>query len=179
MAALRDRNGRETVVREARFGADLGGTGLRFEKPAAVRADLRAGPDGIRVRVRAEVEGLADCDRCLEPVAVPIRLDYRELYLTPEQAGPRGAGDDGGDVRRIVYEGDAIDLSEGLRQNLLLALPMKVVCREDCRGLCPRCGRNLNEGECGCRVEDIDPRMEALRPLLEKLAAEKDRPLNR
>lgn len=179
MAQLRERSGRETVALEERLDPiDLGGVSLRFEKPAAVRADLRAGPDGIRVRVRVEAEGLADCDRCLEPVALPIRVEYRELYLTPEQAGPGGTGDDDGEVRRVVYDGETIDLSEGLRQNLLLALPMKVVCREDCRGLCSRCGRNLNEGECGCRVEEIDPRLLTLRPLLEKLAAEKDRPLN-
>lgn len=150
---------------------------VRFHAPAEVQVDLEAGRDGILARVRARAQGSAACDRCLGPVTVPIALDYEERFQTPAQAAasPAGAGDE---ERRVLYEGDVIDLVEGLRENLTLALPLKFLCREGCRGLCPRCGQNLNEGECGCRVEEPARPLEALRPLLERFAREQDKARN-
>jgi uncharacterized protein len=63
------------------------------------------------------------------------------------------------------YEREEVDLAPLVRETMILALPTKPLCREDCRGLCPRCGANRNGGECGCRQEWSDPRLEVLRDL--------------
>ena len=66
------------------------------------------------------------------------------------------------------FSGNTIDLTAAVRENLLAELPMKATCREDCRGLCPHCGHNLNLGECGCRCREVDPRLASLGKLLER-----------
>ena len=67
----------------------------------------------------------------------------------------------------ILVESQEIDLDELVMSDLLLTLPMKHLCREDCKGLCAQCGKNLNEGDCGCKKKPVDPRLEALRKLLD------------
>jgi len=69
------------------------------------------------------------------------------------------------DLEFSLYEGEEVDLGPLIREQVLLALPTRPLCRDDCRGLCPQCGINLNHAECGCRVETFDPRLEALRSL--------------
>ena len=65
-----------------------------------------------------------------------------------------------------TFSGDSIDLTSSVIRNILAVLPMKVVCRDDCKGLCPVCGQNLNIKDCGCDTTYIDPRFESLRSLL-------------
>ncbi|QIA26905.1 DUF177 domain-containing protein [Thermaerobacter sp. PB12/4term] len=103
------------------------------------------------------------CDRCLDSFEANLHTRYEEEFL-PRPAGA-GAGEepeDAGDTRVAYYDNHQVDLREGIRQNLILAVPAKQLCRLGCRGLCPRCGKNLNEGPCDCRDEDLDPRLAAL-----------------
>ncbi|GAC1447213.1 MAG: hypothetical protein PVSMB4_01990 [Ktedonobacterales bacterium] len=67
-----------------------------------------------------------------------------------------------------IDQNHLLDLREAIRQNLLLALPMRTICREECAGLCPQCGHNLNAGPCGCEPEVVESRFETLRALLEE-----------
>ena len=83
----------------------------------------------------------------------PLNAAAAEAELTEE------------DLSFSFYEGDEVNLAPLVRETLLLALPTKPLCREDCRGLCPRCGANRNGAECGCREEWRDPRLEVLRTL--------------
>jgi uncharacterized protein len=104
----------------------------------------------------AEVE--QECRRCLDPVVteVVVKLDLRfdpEIEPSDETEGLYAADP----------EADELELLPALREELLLALPDFPVCREDCRGLCPTCGANRNDGDCGCRVESTDPRWEVLK----------------
>ena len=110
------------------------------------------------------------CARCLEPVTRDVKRNYELLYR------PRGA--DAGRQEISVtqaeaeigyYDGEGIDLKDILREQILLWVPMKVVCREDCKGLCPQCGQNLNQGECHCPGAVGDARWDALKGLKEKL----------
>ncbi|HHY38618.1 MAG TPA: DUF177 domain-containing protein [Clostridia bacterium] len=129
--------------------------------------------------VRADV--VARCSRCLSEFTFPIRLKFKEEYKkAPETAlktqrldgseKPAGTGEaeDEAGNEIFAFYGDNIDFKEAVRQNLILALPMKFVCREACRGLCPVCGKNLNEGECGCSREE-DSRWSPLRDVLDNL----------
>jgi DUF177 domain-containing protein len=110
------------------------------------------------------------CARCLESVARDIAGDFDLLYR------PRGA-DAGVDERTVVqdesevsyYTGEGVLLEDVLREQVLLAVPLKTVCREDCRGLCPRCGRNLNVEQCNCAEPLEEPRWSALKEIKDKL----------
>ncbi|HEX9188317.1 MAG TPA: DUF177 domain-containing protein [Vicinamibacteria bacterium] len=132
--------------------------------------------DGTTVHLRGRLSGTVDvdCARCLEryPFAVGQELD---LFYMPRGAGPEEAEEeeielDDHEVVVGYYDGDRLDLGEVLREHVLLVLPLKPLCREDCRGLCPRCGANRNAAACGCAPEEEpgDPRLEVLRRLIDK-----------
>ena len=118
-------------------------------------------------RVKTTVE-LA-CSRCLEgfrcPVDEPFDLRYQPLVANAV-VGDREVGDE--DFSAAFYENDQIDLGQLIRERLYLTFPMKPLCREDCRGLCPQCGINLNRGTCDCRPAWDDPRLAPLKALQKK-----------
>ena len=99
-----------------------------------------------------------------------VKRDFDLLYR------PQGA-DAGRDEMSVTdaeaeisyYEGEGLPLDEVVREQVLLAVPLKVTCREDCKGLCPHCGTNLNEGQCSCTIAMEDPRWTALREIRSKL----------
>ena len=107
----------------------------------------------------------AVCARCAEKFAAPSDRDFR-FILAPKAIGFNGEKDLGDeDLEFSLYEGDQIDLSPLIREQFLLSLPTRPLCREDCRGLCPKCGVNLNHTQCACSVEVGHPGLAALRNL--------------
>jgi uncharacterized protein len=124
----------------------------------------------IRLRGRLSAGLEMQCARCLEPVRQDVVRDFELLYR------PLGA-DAGRDELSVTdaeaeigyYQGDGILLEDVLREQVLLALPLKVTCSEDCRGLCLHCGKNLNQENCSCAVPMEDPRWAALREIRSKL----------
>jgi uncharacterized protein len=98
------------------------------------------------------------CVRCLEDAVVPLELAIDELFYYPPGQAPAES--------YVVGENGFIDLSPLARELAFLDVPMRPLCRPDCQGLCMNCGQNLNEGDCGCEEEEIDPRLEALRKFL-------------
>ena len=110
------------------------------------------------------------CARCLEPVAQDVTRKFDLLY--------RPLGTDAGNEELSVtvaeaevgyYQGDGLLLEDAIREQVLLAVPLKVVCREDCKGLCPTCGKNRNTEPCSCAPPLGDPRWSALKDIREKL----------
>lgn len=144
--------------------------------PGGLRLDLwlESSPDGIRVKGRITGSIRMECTRCLEEYRQGITIEVDEFYRRP---GLVATAEDGRRLPRgvevpeedayVIDEG-TIDLNVLLNDAVLLSIPMKHLCREDCRGLCQVCGANLNQAACGCVVEDIDPRLEALRALLDR-----------
>jgi uncharacterized protein len=125
----------------------------------------------IRLKGRLETSLEVLCARCLEPVVHAIDRSFDLLY--------RPLGTDAGHEELSVtdaeaeigyYQGEGLLLEDTLREQVLLALPLKTVCREDCKGLCPHCGKNLNEIQCSCVDELEDPRWSALKELRTKLS---------
>ncbi len=109
------------------------------------------------------------CARCLEPVSRQVDRSFDLLYRPQGvDAGHEELSVTGAEAEIGYYTGDGLRLEDVLREQLLLALPMKTVCREDCRGLCPQCGKNLNQGACSC-VRPADLRWQALEALKDKL----------
>lgn len=117
-------------------------------------------------RIGASLE--LSCGRCLEGFSLPVRQQVDVFYL-PERPG-EGEEEDvelkDRDMIVAYYSAGRIDLGELVREQLYLALPMKRLCREDCRGLCPRCGVNRNHEGCDCPPEETDPRLAPLAGLL-------------
>ena len=109
-----------------------------------------------------------ECDRCLKPLSIPIDQSFDLFYVPPVKAGDeRELGTD--DLSTGFYQGESIDLDDLVREQLELALPMARLCSEDCQGLCPNCGANLNDGKCACGVTQVDERWAALSELKSKL----------
>jgi DUF177 domain-containing protein len=150
--------------------ADLAGTDPLFEglevvlaEPVRVAGRLQAAGEGRfywRASLRTGMVG--ECRRCLAPVAVPIVADVDALFSQDPDAleDPNSYP--------LARDALAIDLRPAVREELLLAAPRWVVCREDCRGLCPRCGKDLNAGACGCPAP-VDPRWGGLTAVRHKL----------
>jgi uncharacterized protein len=110
------------------------------------------------------------CARCLEPVTREVTRNYELLYRPQgTDAGREEISVTQAEAEIGYYQGDGIDLKDVMREQILLAVPMKVVCREECKGLCPQCGHNLNQGECKCAQPVGDARWAALKSLKEKL----------
>ena len=124
----------------------------------------------IRLRGKLAAGLELQCARCLEPVQQEVTREFELLYR------PLGA-DAGRDELSVTaaeaeigyYQGDGILLEDVLREQILLALPLKVTCREDCKGLCPHCGKNLNEEQCSCNVPMEDPRWAALKEIRDRI----------
>ena len=124
----------------------------------------------IRLRGKLHTGVELQCARCLDPVPQEINREFELLY--------RPLGSDAGKDELSVtdaeaeigyYQGDGILLEDVLREQVLLALPLKITCRVECKGLCPHCGRNLNQEQCSCTVPAEDPRWEALKGIRSRL----------
>jgi uncharacterized protein len=126
---------------------------------------MRTG-DGILVQGDLSAELTLPCSRCLEPVVVPIDVEVEEVFApTIDITTGQALKPEEEDRALWIDEHHILDLSEVLRQDLFVAVPMHPICREDCAGLCSTCGQNLNEGSCNCAPEP-DPRWASLAALL-------------
>ncbi|MFZ5590656.1 MAG: YceD family protein [Bacillota bacterium] len=129
--------------------------------PVELDLQLTSTASAIVVRGEARAVLLPACGRCLESFAQPVRAEIEETYYQVGQEDVQP------DPEWQPYSGDSIDITGDVIKSLLVALPMRLVCSEDCRGLCPVCGTNLNKQQCNCVVEEIDPRLAALKKLLQ------------
>ncbi|HET9947966.1 MAG TPA: DUF177 domain-containing protein [Longimicrobiales bacterium] len=156
-----------SVLVEARVPADhrlWSGGSFQWKGPVEVRLHASYGGSGeIVARGSVSGERAEECRRCLDPVSTEVD---EELTMVFAESGSDEASD-GADVYTYDPSRGVVDLAEAVREELILAMNPYVVCDPECRGLCPRCGANLNEGDCGCVSEEVDPRWEALRALQE------------
>src|SRR6185369_12071499 len=105
------------------------------------------------------------CARCLEDYTFPLEREFR-VVLTPRAAAGGDAQLSADDMALSTYDGQEIDVTPLVYEEAILALPTRPLCAEDCRGLCPRCGANLNQGACGCPAAPPDPRLSVLHTLV-------------
>ena len=137
------------------------GTSYPASEPVLASGTVRntAGVLVMTGNIRTCIHGV--CDRCASPFDREIRLPLDVVLVTEL------ADEDHEDERVFPLEGDSADLEDIIRTVFVLNMDSKLLCKEDCKGLCCRCGKNLNEEACTCQKE-IDPRLAALKQLLEK-----------
>ena len=135
---------------------------VEFLTPVRVEGELRhVGGWIIEFKGTLDFDVRMACGRCTRPTDLPLHSDMVQRYIADRQEN------ESGDEDVEVYFDEVIDLSDLIYSEISLAIPMKVLCREDCKGLCPHCGKDLNEGPCDCSQEDTDPRWDALKSLLQ------------
>lgn len=140
--------------------------GSEKSEVASVDSDIEFHVDLLRtageISVRGEIGFLAvaRCSRCLSDVNVDTNLEVN-LILSPSEREKKEEA--GGDIDYETYRGRTIDLNDYMREQVNLSLPYKVLCAEDCRGLCSGCGQNLNEQQCGCETHEVDSRFSVLK----------------
>jgi uncharacterized protein len=140
---------------------------MRLASEAKIEGRARKKREQISLQgmVNASIE--VACDRCAAPVIVPVDAGFDVTYVPAEsqEVEPEATELQAEELSYAVYEGDYLDIDELAREQLLLALPTRQLCREDCRGLCLTCGADLNTGTCGCEQQEVDPRWAALAAL--------------
>lgn len=134
--------------------------------PAEVSGRVRR--DGKEVELSGELRARIQtaCDRCLQPVTLSIGAEFKERFVpavswrSEEQHELQEE-----DLNLAVFDGEAIELDDLVREEILLAVPAHVLCREDCAGLCPVCGIDRNQGSCQCETKATDSRWQGLENL--------------
>jgi uncharacterized protein len=137
----------------------------RVDGPIAVTLSYyRAGTD-VFLEGRLQANTVATCARCAEDFSGANHREFRLVMAAKSVGIETDPGLRADDLEFSMYEGDEIDLAPLVREQLLLALPTRPLCHDDCRGLCPQCGIDLNRGECRCETARPDPRLAVLRSL--------------
>jgi uncharacterized protein len=126
--------------------------------------------EDIRLVASVQAKLEINCARCLEPVAHEVDKNF-DLIYRPQGVDRRAdeASISEAETEIGYYQGEGLLLEDVLREQVLLSLPLKVTCREDCKGLCPQCGKNLNQEQCSCSTEVEDPRWAALKDVRSRL----------
>ena len=143
----------------------LGAAAGCVEATCPVDAQVSLVKTGIGVAVRGRLGSTVrvTCSRCLEVFPLNLGEEFEVHYLPSRTADVAGEHElSPGDLDVLPLREDRIDLTALLQDTILLTLPPQPVCRETCRGLCPRCGASLNAGPCGCPPRPADPRWQAL-----------------
>jgi len=136
----------------------------RVIKPVRVEGMITNTGHLLRLTAAVSTVVLASCSRCLDDVEIPLDLEFTEYYCH-ESEMDYSAGDAAEKNDVIVFQEEWLDLSDAVKENIILHLPMQILCDSDCPGMCPHCGSNLKNGKCECREVEIDPRL----AILEKL----------
>ena len=130
-------------------------------------AELLANTEGeVRVKGSFEVQMEAECDRCLGRARFPLDTTF-DLFYRPASSITREeeVEIDEGEAQMGFYQGGGMELEDILREQILLVMPMQRICREDCLGICPQCGRDRNETPCDCKEDPAGNRWGALQGL--------------
>ena len=133
---------------------------VTFEKPVHIEGQVTERSGCLLLTLSAQVFYGTECARCLLPL-------HRSLSLTlSKYAAVKGTLQDGEDDDYVIISDSVMELDEPVGELLFLELPSKDLCSEDCRGFCPKCGKDLNTGDCDCNGKEIDPRLAVLQKFL-------------
>ncbi len=140
--------------------AFLGET-FSFDAPLHIEGSITNNTKSLELKAKVEGHAGVQCARCRKPLTVPVKFSVREILA-------RDDGTVSHDDDVVLFSGYELDLKDIVINSFLMNVSAKYLCGEDCKGLCLKCGADLNEGECGCQREDIDPRWAALAEIMKK-----------
>ncbi len=152
---------------EAQISANL--YGVQFPGELAVRGEITNTAGYMRMALSASIPYLTSCARCLEEVGGTFSFRF-EKTVAPAKLLSNIAEEDADDY--AIIEDGFLDVDAQLLEMLVLEFPSKFLCRENCAGLCPRCGKNLNAGSCTCNAKEADPRLAPLAAWLSRHAGD-------
>ena len=139
---------------------------IRLVEPVAVKGNVKLARALVQVNGHIDTRAQVECDRCLQPVELPVDADFALEYITGSDYESSEAAELTDEEMSVsVFDGEAIDVDEIVKEQILLAVPTRMLCREECKGICPECGIDRNSGECACVTDDVDPRWAALKNL--------------
>ncbi|AVX20938.1 uncharacterized protein SAMN02745885_00829 [Carboxydocella sporoproducens DSM 16521] len=147
---------------------EFGQEKLEFVKPVSVSGTAAKVGRLIQVKGEIRTEIRRQCGRCLEPYTFPLEVPLEVEYLPLHEVAEGPAGQEDRD-KFTIFTGKAVFLDTEIKAAMVLDLPISGLCQESCKGLCPKCGQNLNEGECQCPRGEIDPRLAVLQKLLKEV----------
>ena len=140
--------------------------GVDFPEQAHVTGEITNRGGYMRLVASADIPYRGECARCLDPVSGVYTLPFERTVVTEGTLTEEQEEDNVDEF--VIIEGGFLDIDDAVRESLILSFPMRLLCSEDCAGLCPKCGRSLKTGDCGCPKKEIDPRLAVLATLLEK-----------
>lgn len=134
---------------------------IKLTKAIKIKGGIYNTEDGIYLQAKVYFEFETKCSRCLKEITIEEEnnLEYRIQFKEDEEISS--------DEEVIKVSGYAIDLTKPIISSILLSIPMKTICDENCKGICPQCGNDLNEGQCNCKNNNIDPRLAKLKELMD------------
>jgi uncharacterized protein len=145
---------------------DLEGEAVKLKSAVKIEGKLKKGiaQTDVDGKISGEIE--IECNRCLQTAEMYLEFSFEAVFVTAENyTQEKEAELKADDLQVSIFEGDKLDLTELAREQILLNLPTQVFCRDECQGLCQKCGANLNLIDCNCEEEKIDPRWSALKNL--------------
>ena len=145
--------------------------GVDFPSPMEVSGDIVNTAGYMRMRLNLSLDYVAPCARCLRDVRGSFSYDLEKTVAPASQL--EGLDEDKKDEFAVVEDG-FLDMDEQLLEILEIEFPVRFLCSSDCKGLCPKCGADLNEGPCGCEGEEIDPRLAPLKEILRRMKEAED-----
>jgi uncharacterized protein len=139
----------------------------RLTEPPEVEGRVQTSGREVRLRGTITARAEVDCDRCLKAVSVPVETEFDVTYVPEADYRESEAAElQEEDLSLSVFDGETIDVDELVREQLLLALPTRALCTEECKGLCPTCGADRNSAACDCETKEVDPRWAGLKAMM-------------
>ncbi len=159
-------SGLSNGIHEYDFSADPSAVGLNgnFSSPVVIHIHLDKEVHQILFKADITTSGQFECDRCLDEFQQKLNAEYSMVYLYDQESVAKYSEEE---VQVITPDTVYIDPAEDIRQMVLFSIPLKLLCREECKGLCPHCGKNLNSGSCSCEPNTVDPRWDTLKGFID------------
>ena len=147
LSDLKEIGGRKNVSLELEFhNLEFANREIEIKDPIGLELEIFNTRDSFVVEGKIQAELVLSCSRCLQKYSSKVKLDISEDVLKSE-----------------MEDQEELYLDDIIKDNIILSLPMKPLCSENCKGICPECGQDLNEGECDCEIETVDPRLAKLK----------------